>query len=190
MPGFGKRVAHGLARYGFGVTLRDAYWGRGGVRLVDFLPGWREEIRHVLCTDKGGHLGRRYARLSQQIPDSWPDIDVLADYINPVTSSPEDLEYSWPHPPDIVRLGQLCERYFSWGTRAGISRHFASCLVPGVVTRILIFRALNQDRIREGKGVGLYQVCKAMHSLSNPLTLDWVGQLRSTVMYSVRPAAG
>lgn len=162
MPGFGKCVAHRLAHYGFGVNLVNVFW-QGSSHLTDFLPSWRDEIRHALRTDESGHLGQCYPMLSQQIPDSWPDGDALANYLNPVTSSPEDLEYSWPQPPNIARLGQLCERYFSWGTRAGITKHFALCLVLGVVTRILIFRTLNHDTVRQAKGVGLYQVCRVMH---------------------------
>ncbi|KAI0736358.1 PIN domain-like protein [Fomitopsis betulina] len=153
LPSFGKCVTHGLAHYGFRVNV---FW-QGSIHITDFLPSWCDEIRHALHTDESGHLGRHYPMLSQQIPDSWPDGDALANYLNPMTSSPEDLEYSWPQPPNIAHLGQLCEQYFSWGTRAGITKHFASCLVLGVVTRILIFRTLNHDTVRQAKGVGLYQ---------------------------------
>lgn len=164
LPGFGKRVAHGLARHGFGMSLCNAFWDLGRSGLAAFLPGWRDEIRHVLRTDEHNFLRRRYPKLSQQIPDSWPNVDVLANYVNPATSAPAELEDSWPQPPNIAHLGRLCERYFSWGTRAGITKHFGSALVPGISTRILIFRAVNQDRIKQikqGKEVGLYEVCRS-----------------------------
>ncbi|KAH9913405.1 PIN domain-like protein [Fomitopsis serialis] len=151
LPGFGQRVAHGLARYGFGDTLCKAVRELEGETLRVFLSGWRSDLRHALCTDDQKLLGRRYPELSKRIPDTFPDLDIVDLYARPVTSAFEDYEMSMPHPPDIAELGRLCERYFSWGTASGIVDRFGSCLIPGILTRVLINLAINRDRLHSAR---------------------------------------
>ncbi|KAH9927787.1 PIN domain-like protein, partial [Fomitopsis serialis] len=137
LPGFGPRVARGLAQYQFGEALCRAVRELHADALPDFLSGWRNDLRRTLCTDDQKQLGRHYRNLSKQVPDSFPNIDIVDLYVNPVTSPPEDFELVPPQPPDIARLGLLCERYFSWGTAPGIIERFGNCILPGVVVRLL-----------------------------------------------------
>ncbi|TFY50615.1 hypothetical protein EVJ58_g10971, partial [Rhodofomes roseus] len=151
LPGFGQRVAHGLARYRFGETLCRAIREISRENIADFLSGWRSDIRQALSTDDQNLLGRRYHQLAQQIPDTFPNLDIVEMYAHPATSAWEDFEMGTPVRPDIAELGRLCERYFSWGSTEGIIQHFGSCLIPGIVTRVLINRAINRDKLRQLK---------------------------------------
>ncbi|KAH9840013.1 PIN domain-like protein [Rhodofomes roseus] len=147
LPGFGPRVALGLARYQFGETLCQAVRMHWHGDLSQVLSDWRNNMRQTLCSDPQNLLGRRYHRLSTQIPDTFPNPDIIDSYIHPVTSPYEDFEVPPLQPPNIARLGALCERYFSWGTVPGIIERFGNCVLPGVVVRVLINQTVKHDEL-------------------------------------------
>ncbi|EPS93780.1 hypothetical protein FOMPIDRAFT_21306, partial [Fomitopsis schrenkii] len=120
------RVAHGLARYRSGQQLSDAIRAHGlhSKKFMEFLRGWQAAMQRALRTDDKKLLGRRYPALTTQIPETFPDIDIIDWYRNPATSSHDELDLNNPQPPNMVQLGLLCEHYFSWGTRSGIVKHF------------------------------------------------------------------
>ncbi|KAI0733784.1 PIN domain-like protein [Fomitopsis betulina] len=145
LRGFGGHVVHGLARYGHGDALCQALWTLDSQPLAAFLSEWRDKVRRTLCEDEQHILGRRYRKLSTQIPDSFPDLAIVNLYMCAVTSNYEDIDLNMARPPDIVTLGTLCERYFAWGSSDGIVTRFHSLLLPGVVTHLLINQATNCD---------------------------------------------
>lgn len=138
-------LAHRLARYGIGDTLFDVAASLSGTDLTplsDYLPVWRARLRQSLRDDPEGHLHRRHPALALEVSDTFPDINVVMAYTHPITSPlPFDILYHFtlnkPR-PDYVRLGQLCEAYFSWGTPFGITMTFENLIWPGVFLREMI----------------------------------------------------
>ncbi|KAH8112473.1 hypothetical protein DFH11DRAFT_1463463, partial [Phellopilus nigrolimitatus] len=102
LPNCGLNFAHALVRCRFGGTLLDA--------------GACAELR----TNEWGLLNSKKARLTQVLPESFPDVDVLLLYTHPETSecsghAPSAVNYLWTREPDLGKLAALCERKFEWG---------------------------------------------------------------------------
>ncbi|EMD33019.1 hypothetical protein CERSUDRAFT_19080, partial [Gelatoporia subvermispora B] len=142
LAGCGVTTAHALARCGFGDSLFDAARNLPRVLLVDFLVTWREEIRQELRSNSKGYLGRKMCSLAENIPEDFPDIQVILYYTSPVTSESrgkkrEDLGVDWEREPDLGRIAGLCEIYFEWGVKDIILKRFRTMLWPSAVLRIL-----------------------------------------------------
>jgi holliday junction resolvase YEN1 len=54
--------------------------------LPVFLVNWREKLSNQLIYDPNGLIGRKNPSLAKRIPESFPDINVLQLYANPITS--------------------------------------------------------------------------------------------------------
>ncbi|KAF7331782.1 hypothetical protein MKEN_00058200 [Mycena kentingensis (nom. inval.)] len=142
MTGCGPKFARGLVRYGLGKTLYDAAKSMSKAELVQFLPVWREQLRHELRTDSKGYIGSKRPSLAKQIPDAFPDVDILLSYVNPLTSeslgrASENIKITWAREPDLGRLARTCEFYFEWGYRNMIVKRFKTVIWHGAVLRIL-----------------------------------------------------
>ena len=133
---------------------------------MSFLSQWRDAIRHTLREDDRKVLGRRYHKLALHIPDSFPDVGILDLYMYPVTSNYEDINLNMPRPPDVATLGALCERYFAWGSPDGIVARFNTCVLPGIVVRLLINEATNRDQSEDAKPEYAVSVNTVFHRAS------------------------
>lgn len=150
LSGCGPKVAHGLAKCGFGDTLLSAAHTLSREDLQQFLITWKMGLAEELRTNSRDILGRRYSSLSKAIPKEFPDIDILMSYTNPVTSETEGkvhkIKTTWERPLDLGRIAHVCELYFEWGVRSAIIKRFRTVIWPAAVFRFLREAILEKDR--------------------------------------------
>ncbi|KAN0137252.1 hypothetical protein V8E53_004962 [Lactarius tabidus] len=148
LPRCGPGIAHGLAKCGFGDELVKAAHSLSRDELPDFLATWREDLCAELRTNAHGHLGSKKPSLAKAVPDSFPDINVLLSYTNPITSTTDSSARHthtpprWEHEPDLGKLAHLCELHFEWGLKGNIIKRFRTIIWPGIVLRVLRRSAL------------------------------------------------
>ncbi|KAJ7745549.1 PIN domain-like protein, partial [Mycena maculata] len=80
----GPKIAHGLARCGFGRDLRQILTNFEGAKQEQELALWRVALTNELRTNLSGLLDKRHRKL--EIPDDFPNVDVVELYIDPLTS--------------------------------------------------------------------------------------------------------
>ncbi|KAF7371837.1 hypothetical protein MVEN_00040500 [Mycena venus] len=121
ISGIGPAVAHALALEGFGADLVDIVESFAGSELTQRLAIWRNSVRQELRSNSHGRLGRRQPSLAEKILDTFPNLEVVDLYLNPLTSAspgqigPMPNVNSWmPREPDIFRLSNLCTALFGW----------------------------------------------------------------------------
>ncbi|KAF8257358.1 PIN domain-like protein, partial [Lactarius quietus] len=148
LPHCGPVIAHGLAKCGLGDELLNATQSLSCDKLPDFLTTWREDLRSELHTNVRGHLGSKKPSLAKAVPDSFPEIDVLLSYTNPIISAMDastrrtHMPPQWEREPDIGKLAHLCKLYFEWGLKDIIIKHFRTIIWPSIVLRMLRRSAL------------------------------------------------
>ena len=154
LSGCGPKVAHGLARCGFGDSLLSAARNLSREDLKEYLITWKTDLAEELRTNSRGILGRRYNSLSKAIPEEFPDIDILISYSNPITSETEGkvhkIKATWERPLDLGRIAHICELYFEWGVRHVIIKRFRTVIWPAAVLRFLRESVLEKDMQKAG----------------------------------------
>jgi hypothetical protein len=120
--------------------------------FCNYLTGWREWLREVLCTDPQDLIHRRNPACAENITDAFPDPEVVYSYLSPLTS----LSHAQPLPsinsqllPDVAQIGELCEQYFEWATPADILLKFLKHIWPGVVFQMVCKDIMKTDE-RQG----------------------------------------
>ncbi|KAF8494852.1 hypothetical protein F5888DRAFT_1713947 [Russula emetica] len=151
LPRCGPGIAHGLAKSGLGDELLEAAQSLTRAELSEFLTTWRETLRNELRTNSRGHLGSKKPSLAKTIPDSFPDIDVLLSYTNPIISATDagarrtHTPPEWKREPNLAKLAHVCELHFEWGLKDIIIKRFRTVLWPSIVLRALRRSALEAD---------------------------------------------
>ncbi|KAF9784713.1 hypothetical protein BJ322DRAFT_864126 [Thelephora terrestris] len=149
LSGCGPKVAHGLAKCGFGDSLLSAARTLSREGLQEFLVTWKQDLAEELRTNSRGILGRKLGSLSKAIPEEFPDIDILMSYANPITSETEGkvhrIKLNWERPLDLGRIAHICELYFEWGVRHVIIKRFRTVIWPAAVFRFLRESVLEKD---------------------------------------------
>ena len=155
LSGCGPKVAHGLAKCGFGDTLLSAAHTLPREGLQEYLIAWKSDLAEELRTNSRGILGRKYNSLSKAIPEEFPDIDILMSYTKPVTSETEGkahkVKANWERPLDVGRIAHICELYFEWGVRHAIIKRFRTVIWPAAVFRFLRESVLEKDPQKVGR---------------------------------------
>ena len=155
LSGCGPKVAHGLAKSGFGDTLLSAALTLPREGLQEYLTAWKRDLAEELRTNSRGILGRKYNSLSKAIPEEFPDIDILMSYAKPVTSETEGkthrIKANWERPLDVGRIAHICELYFEWGVRHSIIKRFRTVIWPAAVFRFLRESTLEKDSQKAGR---------------------------------------
>ncbi|KAG6880961.1 hypothetical protein C0993_003476, partial [Termitomyces sp. T159_Od127] len=151
----GTKIAHGLAKCGFGDTLFQAAQSKTREQLKTFLIAWRHALCHEIRTNSQGHIGRKNPSLANSVTSDFPDIDVLLSYTNPITSEsmgrPADaLKLTWSKEPDLGKLAATCEFYFEWGYKEAIIKRFRTVIWHSAVLRILRRAVLDLDKKANG----------------------------------------
>ena len=113
---------------------------RAGLR--DFLRDWRIKFRILLVHDPQNILGRKYPQLAKNITDTFPSLDVVLQYAQPLTSwsinqIPDTKSWQLRR-PSLTKIAMLCEKYFSWGSSGDIVSRFKETLWPGITVRHLL----------------------------------------------------
>ncbi|KAF8971159.1 PIN domain-like protein [Flammula alnicola] len=110
--------------------------------LKEFLCDWRRKFRILLAHDPQNILGRRYPSLVKNVTDSFPSIDLLLQYAQPLTSWTMDQipdTSSWQlRQPRLSEIATLCEKFFSWGSSGDIVSRFKETLWRGIAIRHLL----------------------------------------------------
>ncbi|RDB18353.1 DNA repair protein complementing XP-G cells [Hypsizygus marmoreus] len=126
IPGCGIATAHRLST---NTMLADELFAATvnltHTELLVFLQGWRTALKRQLAEDPDRFLGRQLKAVANAIPARFPDIDVLYNYVHPVTSWSADGDgpdiSGWRNRElDLPVLAFWCEKYFSWGSNVCI----------------------------------------------------------------------
>ena len=110
--------------------------------LSSFLVDWREKLRNQLMYDSDGLIGQKFPSLAKKISKSFPEINVLRLYANPITTwtfgdGPDTSRWR-PGQPDLAQIAVLCEKSFSWGSSGHLVNRFQDNLWRGIVVRQLL----------------------------------------------------
>ncbi|KAJ7572805.1 PIN domain-like protein, partial [Mycena floridula] len=137
LHGCGILIAYALCQTDLPNTLYNATSMLTNNELEKFLIDWRVDLATELETNSGGHLLRREPALARSITRNFPDPRVLHLYVNPpvidVNTSSWHLEL-----PNLPKLVDLCERYFTWVEDGLIVTKFNRYIWQAYVTRQLI----------------------------------------------------
>ncbi|KAF9077226.1 hypothetical protein BDP27DRAFT_1312041 [Rhodocollybia butyracea] len=148
----GIKIAAGLARAGFGKSLYRAAITHyeDPVALNTFVQQWKVQLAQELRTNASTFLPRKSPKLANSIPESFPDLNVLRAYSNPITSESkgrsdyyDDLlvingKNGWlKKDPGLDQLAEKCEFYFEWGFMESIIKRFRTVIFHGVTLRIM-----------------------------------------------------
>ncbi|KAI0065376.1 PIN domain-like protein [Artomyces pyxidatus] len=154
LDGCGPAIAHGLAKCGFGEQLLEATRSFDRDELANFLVRWRQSVREELRTNSRGYLGKKKPTLAKAVTEDFPDIDILLNYTNPITSGTDasarrtHVPPKWDREPDLGKIAHLCEVHFEWGMKDIIIKRFRTVLWPSMVLRILRRATLEADIAR------------------------------------------
>ena len=154
LPRCGPGIAHGLAKSGLGDELLEAAQSLTRAELSEFLTTWREALRNELRTNSRKHLRSKKPSLAKTIPDSFPDVDVLLSYTNPVISATDagarrtHTPPEWKREPNLAKLAHVCELHFEWGLKDIIIKRFRTVLWPSIVLRALRRLVLEADNTK------------------------------------------
>ncbi|KAJ7802203.1 PIN domain-like protein, partial [Mycena olivaceomarginata] len=160
IPGCGSKIAHALARCGFGRDLRQILTSSDGARQKDRLDAWRTALKAELSNNSSGLLDRRHRKLADNIPGDFPKLNIVRLYMDPLTSwSPRydgtspDTSLWVPREPTIHRVYTCCGTHFQW--QEVILDRLKSNFWPGVALRMIfsvcylffkLFNTLNTDK--------------------------------------------
>jgi Holliday junction resolvase YEN1 len=131
------------------------------------LDEWRQEVRLELLYNRSQHLSSRHPKLSRNIPDNFPDLDILNLYINPA-SHENDLATSPPltficTQPQVTQLAVLASTMFQWGRSAeDLFERYRDHIFPAMAVRQLIESAVSIDG---GSLTAGAECCPMLHSI-------------------------
>ncbi|KAJ7347997.1 hypothetical protein DFH08DRAFT_155965 [Mycena albidolilacea] len=113
-----------------------------GQELDHKLAAWRNALREELHTNSHGGLGKRCPKLAESIVDTFPRLEVVRLYMNPLTSTspqyvgPVPNSNAWtPQEPNIPALSDFCSSLFGWSGEHLLNK-LNSNLWPGVTFRM------------------------------------------------------
>ena len=143
LKGCGWKTARLLAQSELAETLfLAASTSSSRAGLQNFLCDWRPKLRFLLVHDPQNILGRRYPSLAKNITETFPSVDVVLQYAQPLTSWTMDRipdTKSWQlRRPCLAKVATLCEKYFSWGSAGDIVSRCKETLWPGITIRHLL----------------------------------------------------
>ncbi|KAJ2907133.1 hypothetical protein MKZ38_007648 [Zalerion maritima] len=143
IPGCGVKVACEAAKAGFGSRLcrvKTSGSGSGSGSGADPMSAWREELKRELKTNEGKFFRTKHKAL--QIPDDFPNLEVLRCYTHPVVSPGSKIEklkqvLKWNRPIDVKGLRLFVSSTFDWQYRGGALK-FVKVLAPGMLVQQML----------------------------------------------------
>lgn len=144
VSGFGPKIAHALAKCGFGDTLYEGCLRFDGIARRSFINRWLTGVREELQSNSQGLLRSREPILARNICEGLiPNNEIINLYLFPVTSFspgymtlPRDT-WSVIIEPDIGRLAQAAAQHLSWSEPASIIKNFHGNVWEGIFLRML-----------------------------------------------------
>ncbi|KAK0228089.1 hypothetical protein IW262DRAFT_1455286 [Armillaria fumosa] len=137
IKGCGIQTAADITLTGIGECLFEAL----EASPVRDYPVIASKWRHDLCVMLASQGVGRHRALASHIPLDFPKVSILAQYVQPLTSSNDTLTLPVAPslcPPDIPKLAQLCKKLFIWGHSMGIVKNFCDHVFPGLAIRELL----------------------------------------------------
>lgn len=139
----GHKIAHGLARCGFGRELRQILTTSDHAdELENTLAAWRTALKRELTTNSSGFLDKRHPKLADNINGDFPNLDIIELYTNPLTSwsssfagAPPDPSLWIPREPVVHEVAAFCVAHFGW--QEVILDRLKSNFWPGVALRMI-----------------------------------------------------
>lgn len=128
--------------------------------LDSFLTNWREELKEELANNSSGYLSSKRPSVATSITTSFPDLEVLERYINPLTTESNDCEQKYKESldnikynkePNIAELARFCEEYFEWGEKSRIIAKFRNSVWDGIYIRALRASTVSLDGGQHGE---------------------------------------
>jgi Holliday junction resolvase YEN1 len=150
VPGCGVKVACEAAKAGFGRDLcRIKRADRDG------LAAWKQRLLHELRTNESRYFRTRHKAL--EIPESFPDMEILRYYTHPVVSRDGTIErLRAEFPPastvDVVGLREFTRETFDWNFRNGAVK-----LIRVLAPSLLVQEFLRRSGSAEGDDLELKQ---------------------------------
>jgi Holliday junction resolvase YEN1 len=134
IPGCGPKTACEAARAGFGAKLCKIE--RGDKKGFE---EWKSELAHELRSNESKFFRTKHGSL--QIPESFPNREILRYYTHPAISSLDNIRelgssIVWEKPMDLPALRKFTEEAFKWETVIG-AKKFIRTLAPGLLVREL-----------------------------------------------------
>lgn len=159
--------------------------------MSHFLSQWRAEINAELHTN--AHKLPRCTYPSLSIPEDFPDMDVLRNYINPICSASVGHQGGGALRDNgdlsIPRLAAFCEDYFDeWGHRSGILKRFRNVIWEASVMRVLRRAALEADEKEQTKRIRAGRTDTAIRGVLQLPTTEGVGTPASLAKKYLSPA--
>jgi len=137
VPGFGPSLACEAARAGFGEDLLDLVRGNDKTGLTE----WRERLQYELESNESGHFKTRHK--SVRVPDSFPDERILGYYMNPATSSKDEVseferkwQTIWDSRIDMKALRDYVAETFDWCYKPGAWK-LVRVMAPALLANLL-----------------------------------------------------
>ncbi|KAF2227590.1 hypothetical protein BDZ85DRAFT_254549 [Elsinoe ampelina] len=177
IPGCGPKTACEAARAGFGAELCQLK-KRDDAGFTE----WRERLKHELWTNES-KLFKQRRRLD--IPDDFPNKEVLGYYTTPCVSGPEKLAalrqgLRWDMPIDFPSLRSFTADAFDWQCIGG-AKKFIRNLAPAILTRELRLRAeqgANDGDDLEVQASAEDKLVKAIHGTRTHASTDNMTEIR------------
>ncbi|KAG7285576.1 hypothetical protein NEMBOFW57_010205 [Staphylotrichum longicolle] len=142
VPGCGVKVACEAARAGFGRDLcRIKRADRDG------LAAWKVRLLHELRTNESRFFRTRHKAL--EIPESFPNVEILRYYTHPVVSQEATVErLRREFPPsravDIIGLREFAGETFDWAFRNGAIK-LIRVLAPSLLVQEFLERYVSPE---------------------------------------------
>ncbi|KAF4554436.1 Flap endonuclease-like protein [Elsinoe fawcettii] len=177
IPGCGPKTACDAARAGFGKKLCK-------LKKKDDagFKEWRERLQHELCTNESKMFKQR-RRLD--IPDDFPNREVLGYYTSPCVSGSDKLAtlrqtLRWDMPIDYPSLRSFTADAFDWQCIGG-AKKFIRNLAPAILTRELRLRA--EQGANDGGDLDVQasaedKLVKAIHGTRTHASTDKMTEIR------------
>ncbi|KAF7979888.1 hypothetical protein HWV62_40677 [Athelia sp. TMB] len=144
----GKDIAYAMALCGFGEQLVSLYDRRKREDIYPALANWRRAVNEELHTNSRKHMKQRHPSIF--IPNTFPDMQIMEFYMNPVCSSqargPGGGPIKCNGEMNLAKLAAICESNFEeWGYMTAIIKRFRGVIWPGAVVRLLRRAAVESD---------------------------------------------
>ncbi|KAK0704776.1 hypothetical protein B0H67DRAFT_557516 [Lasiosphaeris hirsuta] len=138
VPGCGVKVACEAARAGFGLGLCQ-------IKMADkeAMAEWKGRLLHELRTNERGFFRTKHRAL--EIPEGFPNMEILRYYTHPVVSRQQTLErlkreFPGKRAVDVTVLREFVRETFDWTYRIGAIK-FIRVLAPSLLVHRLLERS-------------------------------------------------
>ncbi|TRM56748.1 PIN domain-like protein, partial [Schizophyllum amplum] len=141
LPGCTQQQAIALARSNLAPQLCDILKAPEAMEFWRRVDQFRARLRNELLHNTSGLLPEPLPHIAAEMPDFFPNMDVVRLLTRPTTSQLSKLQEAsrdWRiHTPDLRGLTVLCAELFQWNSETTLHRLRLN-LFPGICTRFLL----------------------------------------------------